>query len=272
VSCSPRARHRGPTQQEFNLALETEQLGTSAEAPDQSADVSPMIVNLTWDCDRDWIAPNPRETPQQSVLGTVMAYCRMGVIVSVSQLQIEMVRKGWSATHLSISIEPSDRERRTEREACRGLSVESDGQGSCPHPSLEVIERLILGESPVMSEVEILRRGTVSEYSNIITNYVNVGIYRNHTDLLSCPDMSTHSSGTQSKGPFRIYTPASLGDAIRHYRTEAGLTQAELAERAGLHRSYLSELETGKETEQVKRILRVLRQLGVRMTLDKADW
>jgi acetolactate synthase regulatory subunit len=41
---------------------------------------------------------------------------------------------------------------------------------------------------------------------------------------------------------------------------------------AGLGRSYLSELETGKETEQLKRILRVLRQLGVRMTLDEADW
>ena len=72
--------------------------------------------------------------------------------------------------------------------------------------------------------------------------------------------------------PFRIYTPASLGDAIRHYRTAAGLTQAQLAEKAGLQRSYLSELESGKETEQLKRILRTLRQLGVRMTLDEADW
>jgi transcriptional regulator with XRE-family HTH domain len=71
---------------------------------------------------------------------------------------------------------------------------------------------------------------------------------------------------------FRVYTPASLGAAIRHYRNEAGLSQADLAERTGLHRSYLSDLEQGKETEQVKRILRVLRELGVRMTLDKADW
>ena len=84
--------------------------------------------------------------------------------------------------------------------------------------------------------------------------------------------MPTENDKTPSHGPFRIYTPASLGDAIRHYRTEAGLTQAELAQKAGLHRSYLSELESGKETEQVKRLLRVLRQLGVRMTLDKADW
>jgi len=84
--------------------------------------------------------------------------------------------------------------------------------------------------------------------------------------------MPTSSSNHDARGPFRIYTPSSLGEAIRHYRREAGLTQAQLAEMAGLQRSYLSELESGKETEQVKRLLRVLRQLGVRMTLDKADW
>ena len=70
---------------------------------------------------------------------------------------------------------------------------------------------------------------------------------------------------------FRIYTPASVGAAIRHYRKGAGLTQAELASRSGLSRDYLSDLETG-EPEQLKRLLRVLRQLGVRMTLEKADW
>ena len=63
--------------------------------------------------------------------------------------------------------------------------------------------------------------------------------------------MPTDDEPHPTRGPFRIYTPASLGDAIRHYRTEAGLTQAQLAKKAGLQRSYLSELETGKETEQV---------------------
>jgi transcriptional regulator with XRE-family HTH domain len=71
---------------------------------------------------------------------------------------------------------------------------------------------------------------------------------------------------------FRIYTPSSIGTAIRHYRLQAGLSQTELAERAGLHRSYLANLERGPETEQLKRIIRILRQLGVRMVLEKADW
>ncbi|MGH9126982.1 MAG: helix-turn-helix domain-containing protein [Acidimicrobiales bacterium] len=72
--------------------------------------------------------------------------------------------------------------------------------------------------------------------------------------------------------PYRVYTPESLGAAIRHYRKQAGLSQLELAKLTGLHRSYLSGLESGKETEQLRRILRVLRQLGVRMRLEKTDW
>jgi len=87
---------------------------------------------------------------------------------------------------------------------------------------------------------------------------------------------STRESSTEetpgSSRPFRLYSAASVGPAIRQYREEAGLTQAQLADMAGLHRSYLSELERGSETEQLRRILRVLKLLGVRATLRKADW
>ena len=72
--------------------------------------------------------------------------------------------------------------------------------------------------------------------------------------------------------PFRLYTAAWVGPAIRQYREGAGLTQEQLADMAGLNRSYLSELEQGKETEQMRRILRLLKLLGVRATLQKADW
>ena len=75
-----------------------------------------------------------------------------------------------------------------------------------------------------------------------------------------------------SAKPFRLYTAASVGPAIRTYREEAGLTQQQLADMAGLHRSYISELERGKQTEQLRRILRLLKLLGVRATLQKADW
>lgn len=72
--------------------------------------------------------------------------------------------------------------------------------------------------------------------------------------------------------PFRIYTAASFGPAIRQYRREAGLTQKELADRVGIEQSYLSRLEQGQETEQLRRIVTILKQLGVRATLKHEDW
>jgi HTH-type transcriptional regulator/antitoxin HipB len=86
--------------------------------------------------------------------------------------------------------------------------------------------------------------------------------------MLYCLDMSTSAPG-QAEKPYRIYAPASLGAAIRHYRRKAGLSQADLAEQTGLHRSYLSALEQGAETEQLRRLFRVLKQLGVRVSLDQ---
>lgn len=41
----------------------------------------------------------------------------------------------------------------------------------------------------------------------------------------------------------------------------AGLTQAQLAQRAGMDRQYLSELENGLETEQLRKLFSVLRAL-----------
>lgn len=82
--------------------------------------------------------------------------------------------------------------------------------------------------------------------------------------------MST--SNPDLEQPFRIYTAASVGQAIRHYRTQAGLTQAELAEQVGIDRTYLSRIEQGHETEQLRRIVVLLRRLGVRATLQHADW
>ena len=87
-----------------------------------------------------------------------------------------------------------------------------------------------------------------------------------------CLQMETSASAGHHEGAFRVYTAASLGAAIRHYRGQDGLTQAELAEMSGINRTYLSDLERGHETEQLKRVLRVLKQLGVRMSLDRADW
>jgi transcriptional regulator with XRE-family HTH domain len=89
---------------------------------------------------------------------------------------------------------------------------------------------------------------------------------------MKTPDQEPADGAPGPEKPFRLYTAASIGTAIRHYRREAGLTQQQLAEMAGVHRTYLSELERGHETEQLRRVLLLLKLLGVRATLQKADW
>ena len=89
--------------------------------------------------------------------------------------------------------------------------------------------------------------------------------------LLYCTDMSANHT-TDKRQPFRVYSASTLGAAIRHYRNALGISQKELAARAGIPRNYVNALENGLETEQLKRTLAVLRELGVRMTLDREDW
>lgn len=59
-----------------------------------------------------------------------------------------------------------------------------------------------------------------------------------------------------------IQTTRALGAAIRRARTEQGLSQAAVAERAGVSRQWLSELESGKYRAEIGRTLAVLAALG----------
>ena len=89
--------------------------------------------------------------------------------------------------------------------------------------------------------------------------------------MLNCTDMSALAKYHNDQR-FRIYSASTLGAAIRYYRTKLGISQTELAARTAIPRNYVNALENGLETEQLKRTLEVLRELGVRMTLDHEDW
>ncbi|MBJ7319617.1 MAG: helix-turn-helix transcriptional regulator [Brevundimonas sp.] len=54
-----------------------------------------------------------------------------------------------------------------------------------------------------------------------------------------------------------------LGKRVRHLRTEAGLSQEELAFRAGMKRSYLSDLERGTRNPTVRAMDRLAQALKV---------
>ena len=56
-----------------------------------------------------------------------------------------------------------------------------------------------------------------------------------------------------------------IGEAIRHYRKRAKLTQEKLAEEADLHPVYIGEVERGEETASVAALIRIAKALGIRV-------
>ena len=54
-----------------------------------------------------------------------------------------------------------------------------------------------------------------------------------------------------------------LGRAIKAYRTTLGISQEELAHRAGLHRTYISDLERGARNPSIESIEKLARALQV---------
>lgn len=65
--------------------------------------------------------------------------------------------------------------------------------------------------------------------------------------------------------------PAELGLAIRAARKRHGLTQAELAGLAGTGMRFISELERGKSSVELGKVLDVLAVLGLRLHLTGAE-
>ena len=56
-----------------------------------------------------------------------------------------------------------------------------------------------------------------------------------------------------------------LGDAIRQYRDQLGMSQEKLAEKASLHPVYIGKVERGEQWIRLHALLRVAKALGVRM-------
>jgi HTH-type transcriptional regulator / antitoxin HipB len=61
----------------------------------------------------------------------------------------------------------------------------------------------------------------------------------------------------------KINNIQDLSQLIRHTRQYQGLTQADLAGMSGLGRRFISELENGKESAQVSKVILVLNILGI---------
>jgi HTH-type transcriptional regulator/antitoxin HipB len=69
----------------------------------------------------------------------------------------------------------------------------------------------------------------------------------------------------------QIRTPSDLGLLIRERRRQLGLTQAELAQRTGVGRQWIVEVERGKSRAELGLILRALAQLDLQLAVGQDD-
>ena len=58
----------------------------------------------------------------------------------------------------------------------------------------------------------------------------------------------------------------NLGKNIKKYRIEASLTQEKLAEKVGVHQTYIGKLETGKINASVKQLFIISRALNIKLS------
>jgi y4mF family transcriptional regulator len=63
------------------------------------------------------------------------------------------------------------------------------------------------------------------------------------------------------------YTPKQIGELVRSVRKQMGATQKDLAMTSGTGLRFIIELEQGKPTSQIGKVLTVLNTLGVTVNL-----
>lgn len=67
----------------------------------------------------------------------------------------------------------------------------------------------------------------------------------------------------------KLSSSAELGQLVRQTRKEQGLTQLDVAGLAGLSNRFIIDLERGKATLQIQKVLNVLALLGLELTVRK---
>ncbi len=70
----------------------------------------------------------------------------------------------------------------------------------------------------------------------------------------------------------KVATAADIGAAIRKKRKEDGLTLADTAALCGVGYRFMSDLENGKETAQIGKVLQVMKALGLDVQIESRKW
>jgi HTH-type transcriptional regulator / antitoxin HipB len=69
----------------------------------------------------------------------------------------------------------------------------------------------------------------------------------------------------------RIRTPADLGGLIRDYRTKLGFDQKSLAQKVGVSRQWIVDVEKGKAGAPIGLLLRTIGALGIALDAEKEN-
>jgi len=69
-----------------------------------------------------------------------------------------------------------------------------------------------------------------------------------------------------------IVLPSDLGEVVRQVRKAQGATQAEFASLCGVGVRFISDLENGKPTMELGKVLQVLKCLGLELSLHPRGW
>jgi HTH-type transcriptional regulator / antitoxin HipB len=63
------------------------------------------------------------------------------------------------------------------------------------------------------------------------------------------------------------YTPKDIGTLVRQTRKDLAVTQKELALTSGTGLRFIIDLEKGKQTAEIGKVLTILQTLGIQLTL-----
>ncbi|NCO52875.1 MAG: helix-turn-helix transcriptional regulator [Deltaproteobacteria bacterium] len=73
----------------------------------------------------------------------------------------------------------------------------------------------------------------------------------------------TNAENARNLSYGKVITAADIGRVIRHKRREVGAQQETAAGLAGVGTKFLSQLENGKETAELGKVLQVLKAMGL---------
>ena len=75
--------------------------------------------------------------------------------------------------------------------------------------------------------------------------------------------MAEEKTGHRTDDYGQVSTVADIGRLVRHKRKQLGVLQEDAAGLSGVGTKFLSQLENGKKTAEIGRVLQVLKSMGL---------